>query len=688
MSCIDIKLGYTCNNNCIHCVISSNREYLAKKNKKNDRDTQECKKELLDSKSQGYDMIVLTGGEPTIRKDFLIIVDYAKSLGYKITLQTNGRMFYYKEFAKKLAKYQISYTIALHGDTEETHDNISRVNGSFKQTVNGIKNLIDLKQKIWGKVVISKKNYKNLKNIAKLFLDLGIYDINFAFPHPQGSAWKNFHDVVPTYTEIEPFIRETINYGEEYSKEKNVKTWIDFEAIPFCFMIGNEKNISEIHYKEKGKVGVKPVGEEVVDWQKRRLEIKKKFPQCIECRYNSLCEGVWEEYPKKYGSDEFKPIKDAFEVSTLKPEEYEKKYVSRKDTKINRDLAIKNAKNLLIINFNGIGDVIKSMYLVDILKEAFDNPKITILVKKECGLEGLFKITDNTNIISIPGFKWGKNDWEFYENIIKKVKDEYDIIFDLNDGGDELYSIFFNKLRGKTKIGFKTTIYKQLDFIVPFEKEQNQGLYVLTFLDVIGIDVSNYFLRKNYFKLFDQYEKERVTTGKFFLEDKNPKVVLCIQTTKSQKEWGIENFIILAEQLITHYNYSIIFLGDRKDENVEKIERSNKKILNLLNKTTINECINIIKESDLVISNDSGLMHIADMLNKKLIALFGPTLPSKFGPINNNSIVIDSNRNPKCKNKGESLNYGSHCGECIKQINVANVIEAVEKIMGVKCIAK
>ncbi|MBL7050533.1 radical SAM protein [Candidatus Woesearchaeota archaeon] len=304
MNSADIKLGYSCNNNCIHCVITDQKKNALKTRGNQDRTTEEYKKELYNSRINGCTSVTFTGGEPTLRKDLLELLNYAKSLGFRINMQTNGRAFYYKKFAERFTPFNITYTIALHGHTAEMHESITRSKESFGQTFKGIKNLVELKQKIWGKVVISKKNYKNLKNISKMFIDLGILNMNFAFPHAQGNAWKHFDKVVPKYTKIKKYIHETIDYVEFYNK--NIT--LSFETIPFCFMVGYEKYVSELKFKGNKHIELKQLDGKTKDWQKIRLQIKSKFKQCKKCKYDSICEGPWKEYPKKYGIREFSPV--------------------------------------------------------------------------------------------------------------------------------------------------------------------------------------------------------------------------------------------------------------------------------------------------------------------------------------------------------------------------------------------
>ena len=96
----DIKLGYSCNDDCIHCVVSRLRKEAIKKNKL-DLNFEEYKKEIDNLKKENFTEITVTGGEPTIRNDFIKIIEYIKKNNFKIDLQTNGRRLSDFNFLKK-----------------------------------------------------------------------------------------------------------------------------------------------------------------------------------------------------------------------------------------------------------------------------------------------------------------------------------------------------------------------------------------------------------------------------------------------------------------------------------------------------------------------------------------------------------------------------------------------------------
>src|SRR4030043_1381590 len=126
---LDLKVGFTCNNNCIFCA-------QAHKKKLVDRTTEELKLDLANSLQNGCTEVVFTGGEPTIRKDIFELVSFAKAIGYElIQLQTNARMLSYENVLEKLIKSGVTeFSPALHGHNLETHEVQTKAVGSFHQT--------------------------------------------------------------------------------------------------------------------------------------------------------------------------------------------------------------------------------------------------------------------------------------------------------------------------------------------------------------------------------------------------------------------------------------------------------------------------------------------------------------------------------------------------------------------------
>ncbi|PIQ88735.1 MAG: hypothetical protein COV72_06645 [Candidatus Omnitrophica bacterium CG11_big_fil_rev_8_21_14_0_20_42_13] len=292
---LDLKVGYSCVNDCKFCVVADKRHLL-------DKNTGEIKRELFDSHNEGIRDVVFTGGEVTVRGDIFDIVSFAKEIGYlNIQIQTNGRRFSSFDFTKEMVRAGMSeLSPALHGASAEVHDSLTRRPGSWRQTVLGIHNAKKLQVRVITNTVITKANYKTLPEIASLLVKLKVDQFQFAFVHIMGNARRRYREVVPRVSEAVPYIKNALDVGIKAGVR------VMAEAMPFCMMDGYEKYISEFHIPS---VQIKEVGWKVDNFTfVRKTHGKKKFLQCLKCKWYTICEGPWKEYPELFGDEEFKPV--------------------------------------------------------------------------------------------------------------------------------------------------------------------------------------------------------------------------------------------------------------------------------------------------------------------------------------------------------------------------------------------
>src|SRR6266853_567429 len=128
---------------------------------------------LIDLIDRDVREIGITGGEPTLFKDgFLRLVEHCKDRLPNTTLHvlTNGRLFYYREFARKLSAINhpdIMLGIPLYSDIDSEHDYVVQAKGGFEETVLGLHNLARFGVPVEIRVVIHRQTYRRLPKLAE-----------------------------------------------------------------------------------------------------------------------------------------------------------------------------------------------------------------------------------------------------------------------------------------------------------------------------------------------------------------------------------------------------------------------------------------------------------------------------------------------------------------------------------------
>ncbi|MFW9876419.1 MAG: His-Xaa-Ser system radical SAM maturase HxsC [Candidatus Thorarchaeota archaeon] len=153
--------------------------------------------------------ICLTGGEPTLFEDeFFEILRICKkkfSQSY-IILLTNGKKFSNFNFTKKMTKIglkKLLICISMHADTDDLHDHIVGVKGSFSHTINGLYNLAKFKHQIEIRFVISQLNYKRMESFSHFLFRNFPFLVHVAFMGMEviGYALNNYEKIW-----IDPFL--------------------------------------------------------------------------------------------------------------------------------------------------------------------------------------------------------------------------------------------------------------------------------------------------------------------------------------------------------------------------------------------------------------------------------------------------------------------------------------------------
>jgi radical SAM protein with 4Fe4S-binding SPASM domain len=162
-----LELSDRCNEVCVHCY--------QVQGKKGELSTGEWRQILDQLAAEGVLMLTLSGGEVTLRKDFLELLAYARKKGFAVRLFTNG-LTMTRELAEKIAEqHVVDVEISLYSTRADVHDFVTGVPGSFDKTVQGIRYLHELGVAVTIKAVMMNVNQAELPAYPAFAAELGVH---------------------------------------------------------------------------------------------------------------------------------------------------------------------------------------------------------------------------------------------------------------------------------------------------------------------------------------------------------------------------------------------------------------------------------------------------------------------------------------------------------------------------------
>lgn len=344
-------------------------------------------------------------------------------------------------------------------------------------------------------------------------------------------------------------------------------------------------------------------------------------------------------------------------------------------------------KKVLIIRFSSIGDIILTSPLLRILRKRLPNSQIDFLVRKE--YSELVKF--NPNVSNVIEFDTAKGLKGLYEAAKSIKENSYDILLDLHNNLRSNYIKLFSKakylsinkriLKRFLLVKFKINLYS--NYISVADR------YLET-IDFLKVDNDNMGLDLYYPETVLEELNEKLNY--YNVRDYNYIIGVAPTAKHYTKIWEKENYIQLLTTIANKYNPFIFLFGSNSEEDyIESIAKSIKRnvnkdcVANMAGKLSLIETAALIDKCRVVISNDTGLMHMAAARKRKIVAIFGSTV-KEFGffPYGTESIIVENN-NLKCRpcsHIGRDKCPKNHF-KCMKDISVERVLEAYKNILNI-----
>ena len=340
-----------------------------------------------------------------------------------------------------------------------------------------------------------------------------------------------------------------------------------------------------------------------------------------------------------------------------------------------------NYKKIIIHRVGSIGDTVVSLPAIFSLKEKFPDSKIFILFCNDhLSFNSIKKLTSSY----IDGYYEYSLKNRKINNIIKILKEirkeKFDLWLslpqDLSNIRQELRNILFASISSSKSIfGFRVNIDKKIIKHNKLDFHENEKIRLLNIVQELFslkllkklplkqyIDIRNINFSNNYFK------SKNILNSKL--------LIICIGSNRSPNKWNYVNYQFIIKKWLLNKGSVVLLGGNNELDYSKKISEGIISPLfnNFVGQCDIYDSTLFLSKAYLVLGNDTGMMHIADLLNLNIISIFSTRdFKGKWYPTNSSSDVFRPNIVCSCFLKNECSN------RCIDLNKKEKVWELIKK---------
>jgi ADP-heptose:LPS heptosyltransferase len=334
-------------------------------------------------------------------------------------------------------------------------------------------------------------------------------------------------------------------------------------------------------------------------------------------------------------------------------------------------------KNILIVRTDRIGDVVLSLPLASILKKNFPECKVSILVR-----EYTKALADNNDYIDeVIVLSENNGIAKIRENVVK-LKNKYDVCIVAYPTFSIALILFLSKIHLRIGTGyrwysflFNSKFYEHRKF-----GERNELEYNVRLLQRLGIDEKVNFENVLFGIKPSQESEEKVLNDlkEIGISFSKPLIVVHPGTGGSAVDLPIEKLRNIVSALSLD-NYEILITGSEKEKELCESLVVNKRVISTAGRYNLSELVALINNTDLLLANSTGPIHIAAALGKYVIGFYpkiAACSPKRWGPYTSKKAIftppIDC---MDCNSKQcEKLN-------CMNSISSDEVIDSAKNIL-------
>ncbi len=316
-------------------------------------------------------------------------------------------------------------------------------------------------------------------------------------------------------------------------------------------------------------------------------------------------------------------------------------------------------RSILIVLIAGIGDVVLASASFRAIRNGYPDAEIHLLTSTEAvPLAVNYPYIDHVHAFPIRELRKSKKYLFDMMRIVRDLRQRgYDMLINLYQVGSftgaAKMGFLFSLLRAKERIG-----HAGYGFGAFLDRSVSRGTFtnrhVVDAMMMIATLAGGIGDEKGIEVFWNEHVAPKWERFLATLE-KSPLIGINPGGDRENRRWHPDNFVAVAKEIMERFNAGIILLGGPADKSIAWYI-SNKiggDVTNLSGEIPLDELPFLIGRLDLLITNDSGPMHIAAATKTPLIALFGPEDPELFGPYTEPEQYRILHKNPNDNHDGK-----------------------------------
>ncbi len=330
-----------------------------------------------------------------------------------------------------------------------------------------------------------------------------------------------------------------------------------------------------------------------------------------------------------------------------------------------RSVISADIRSVLVIRPGGIGDAVLLVPALQAFKEKFPSAKITILAeRRNCAVFRLCPAVDKVLLYDSP------------LDLLNAVRGRYDVVID-SEQWHRLSAVVARMTGAPVMTGFATNERSRLfSHQIGYSHDDYEAVSFFNLMEPLGVQTG--CAAERYLSV---PEEAAVTASKLLCDyEPVPFVTVFPGASIPERRWGADRFRRVAE-LLSVFGVRVVIVGGSEDRQAGETIVAGGLGLNLAGQTSLQVSAAIMDRSALLVSGDSGVLHIAIGLGKPTVSLFGPGRAKKWAPQGDRHIVI--NRKLPCS---PCTTFGTTAvcprdAECMRTITPDEVANAVTMLL-------